>query len=129
MRIYLAAPSREMPRARLAAEQIRAAGHELTSRWHETDVPPSDSPINRELAVAAWEENRRGLVHADRVVALACTGGGLSQGVREEAVYRLAVGEVLDECDPRALVIVGDPGPSLALASVHRVGSLEEALA
>ncbi len=130
VRLYLAGPSRERARVLDAAAVLTSAGFVLTSRWHASEVPPSDAKIDRWVAVDAWLRNSDEIDESDFVVALANTGGGLSQGVREEVSY--ALGVATHRVDwPLRVVIVGDPGPSLAVTGcvvVETVGQAVEML-
>jgi hypothetical protein len=147
MRVYLAGPSRELPRVREAAAAIRAAGHELTSTWHERDVSPSDA--ENPDGVREWLTNSGAILGADRVIAMANRDGGLSQGVREEVCFALGIsagvlealdvlGEALAVLGHRGpsgdvpasfpIYVVGNAGPSLALTACIHVATLEEAL-
>ena len=126
MKVYLAAPSREMPRAHAAAAALVEAGHVLTSQWHEENVPPSDAVISAKRAATAWSMNRDGILKAGAVVALACENGGLSQGVREEIAYAQGVRDTTPQW--REVVLVGEPWPSLAVAGCTVVPDLHAAL-
>ena len=126
MRVYLAGPSRESARVRLAAIAIVDAGHVLTSRWHQRDVPPSDAPVPWEVAAEAWRENTDAIADANCVIALTMTPSGLSQGVREEVAW--ALGFYRRHGWTRDVIVVGDPGPSLAVTGCIVVPDIASAL-
>ena len=124
--MYLAGPSREQMRVRLAAIAVVDAGHVLTSRWHQHDVPPSDAVVDAAVAAEAWRENTDAIADAGCVVALASTPSGLSQGVREEVAW--ALGFYKRHGWTRDVYIVGDPGPSLAVTGCIVVPDIASAL-
>lgn len=125
MRIYLAGPSAELDRVRAAAAEIEAAGHAITQRWwdvieRDREGQPTDTGTPREVLVRAWLDNVEGIHRAQRVVALALSGGGLSSGTREEVAFATGL--------YRDVVIVGDPYPSLAGCAQRCVATVAEAL-
>jgi hypothetical protein len=127
--LYLAGPSAELPLVLAAVAAARAAGWTVVSTWHDTIAAtrqgrPTDDGTPREVLAEAWWTNTAEIDDADRVVALCRTGGGLSDGTREEVAYRSALIPIGSaEC-----VVVGDPYPSLAGLGARCVATLEEAL-
>lgn len=124
---YIAGPSAELPRVLAAVAAARAAGWTVVSTWHDViaDVRqgrPTDDGTPRHVLRRAWASNLDELHECDRLVALCCTGGGLSDGTREEVAYML--GAFARSCT----VVVGDPYPSLAGLGARCVATLEEAL-
>lgn len=137
MRVYLAGPSAELDRVRAAAAEIEAAGHVLTEPWwvrieRDRGGRPTDAGVPSDALAASWRRNTQGIRDADRIVALALSGGGLSQGTREEIAWAACLNEIEwglpDEGPVDELYIVGDPGPSLAVTACRVVATLAEAL-
>lgn len=111
-RVYVAGPSAELARVREAVSLVEGAGHYVTERWFdkiEADRGSltSDEGVPDETLARAWEVNLYGVRRAEVLVLLAKTGGGLSNGTREEVSAFTS--------DPRVshrIAIVGSLGSS-----------------
>lgn len=132
MKVYVAGPSREIARVREAARSLEAAGHEVVSRWHRTDVPPSDAPLPFGVRANGWAMNTCDIMGAEATLALTQEAGGFSVGTREDVCFALgAYAPPLPELrEPkRPVIVVGEPGPGLAITECRVVPTLSDSLA
>jgi hypothetical protein len=93
MKVYVAASSQEMPRARAVITAIREAGHEITHDWVEViEGVGSANPENASVEECRkWaQEDFDGVYHADVVVFLA-PNKGTAQGAFTEFGYALGL--------------------------------------
>lgn len=76
MTLYLAAPYAARDRVAAIAHGLRAAGHTVTSTWHEGPAQDERALPVRDLR-AAWERNSSDLDQAERLFVFAYLGDGL----------------------------------------------------
>lgn len=129
--IYIAGPSKEIPRCRKAAEYAKALGWTVSLPWWELveedrrkgflndeDIPHARAREVATLDLAAIERSRR-------VVVLCKEQGGLSSGSCGELLYAVSLSRWLTP--PPLVCIVGNPKHIFAsLVPVH--ATIEEAL-
>lgn len=117
--IYLAAPWRHRLRAKGVADQLRAGGHQIISRWHDEWALKSDIGVAFEELAAEAAMDLADVRASDVVLQL--NWDGSTGGMFVEQGYAMALKIPIVVVGPHSNVFHHLPG-------VHVVTSLEAAL-
>lgn len=128
MKIYLAGPSRELPRIVQIREALTNAGHVVTSRWINIILEEGsehDKHISEERLRECAEINLYDLSQAEMMVYVVEHNGGKSVGAGVELGYQLRGNR------DRIVVLADDSTckPTLFALLAHRVDSMDKLLA
>lgn len=117
MTLYLAAPFACKIEARLARQQLFAAGFHVRASWLDADSDYDDSPRDLE-----WEAERD-LAEIDEADAVVVLQLGVSEGKSFETGYAYAIGKVI--------ILVGFNAHNVFhyLSGIEKVSTLTEAIA
>lgn len=127
MKLYLAGPSRELPRIVALRTALVNAGHVVTSRWIDiilAEGSEHDKEISEERLMECAAINLYDLADAEMMVYVVESAGGKSVGAGVELGYQMRT------CRDR-IVVLNDVGGKATLFALlaHRVDSVEKLLA
>lgn len=129
MRVYLAGPSKELPRIVAIRNALVAAGHTITSRWIDIILAEGSehdpaSTITEERLIECAEINLHDVTQAEMLVYVPPLNRAKSEGAASEFGYQL-------RANRDRIVVFQEPGQFVQLFALlaHRVDSMDKLLA